>query len=180
VIFTAAGRRSAVLRVARETGPALLVPAAWAVVAAAHVDVVADRTLLIAHAVMTTLLVVFAVTGRADMREGTLRVWWVVIAVGVVPAAAGTAGLAAGNAALRAVALYGWMLLPAVGLVDTGRRVSRASVRYLGGAVLCVIGAAVHAVAGALPVATSTAAVAGVAVVGAGQSAGILDAVLRY
>jgi hypothetical protein len=72
------------------------------------------------------------------------------------------------------------MLLPAVGLVDTGRRVSRASVRYLGGAVLCVIGAAVHAVAGTLPVATSTAAVAGVAVVGAGQSAGILDAVLRY
>ncbi len=168
------------LRAARETGPALLVPAAWAVVAAAHVDLVADRTLLVAHVVMTVLLVVFAVTGRADMREGTLRVWWLVIAAGILPAAAGTAGLAVENAALRAVALYGWMLLPAVGLVDTGRRVPRASVRYLGGAALCVVGAAVHAAAGVLPAATSTAAVAGVAAVGVGQSAGILDAVVRY
>ena len=170
-------------RRAREVGPVVLIPAAWAVVAAAHlgaIGAVTDYTLFIAHVVMTVLLFVFAVTGYADMQEGTLQVWWGIIAVGFFAAAAGTAGLRLGNAPLQAVALYGWMLLPVPGLVDTGRRVTEAGVVYFGGAVLCVVGAAVYAAAPLLSVAGGQAVVAGIAAVGLGQTAGILDAAVRY
>ena len=170
-------------RRAREIGPVFLIPAAWAVVAAAHlgaIGAVTDYTLFIAHVVMTVLLFVFAVTGYADMQEGTLQVWWGIIAVGFLAAAAGTAGLRLGNTPLQAAALYGWMLLPVAGLVDTGRRVTQASVVYFGGAVLCVVGAAVYAAAPLLSVAEWQAVVAGIAAVGLGQTAGILDAALRY
>ena len=157
-----------------------LIPAAWSVVAATHLGIVAERTLFIAHVVMAVLLAGFAVTAYADMREGTLRVWWWVIAVGFVPAVAGTVGFRLDSAPLHAVALYGWMLLPAAGLVDTGRRVTEASTVYLGGAALCVVGAAVYAAVPALPVGTTAGHVAGIAAVGLGQTAGILDAALRY
>ena len=166
-------------RSAREVGPAFLVPAAWSVVAAAHLGVVAERTLFVAHVVMAVLLAAFAVTAYADMREGTLRVWWAVIAVGFLPAVAGAVGFRLVSAPLHAVALYGWMLLPAAGLVDTGRRVAEASVVYLGGAALCGVGAAVYAAAPALPVGTTAGHVAGIAAVGLGQTAGILDAAFR-
>jgi len=170
-------------RRAREVGPVVLIPAAWAVVAAAHlgaIGAVTDYTLFIAHVVMTVLLFVFAVTGYADMQKGTLQVWWGIIAVGFFAAAAGTAGLRLGNAPLQAVALYGWMLLPVPGLVDTGRRVTEAGVVYFGGAVLCVVGAAVYAAAPLLSVAGGQAVVAGIAAVGLGQTTGILDAAVRY
>ncbi|PSQ40365.1 hypothetical protein BRD07_07370 [Halobacteriales archaeon QS_9_68_42] len=112
-------------RSAREVGPVFLIPAAWSVAAATHLGIVAERTLFIAHVVMSVLLAAFAVTAYADMREGTLRVWWAVIAVGFVPAA-------------------------------------------------------VYAAAPALPVEATVGRVAGIAAVGLGQTAGILDAALRY
>ena len=180
IIWVSGANGSAVFRRAREVGPVFLVPAAWTVVAAAHLDIVAERTLFIAHVAMSVLLAGFAVTAYADMREGTLRVWWGVIAVGFLPAAAGTVGFRLGSAALHAVALYGWMLLPTAGLVDTGRRVTEASVVYLGGAGLCVVGAAVYAAAPVLPVEAAVGRVVGIAAVGIGQTAGILDAAVRY
>ena len=179
IIWASGANAPAVFRRAREVGPAFLVPAAWTVVAAAHLGVVAEQTLFIAHIVMSVLLAGFAVTAYADMREGTLKMWWWVIAVGFVPAVAGTAGFRLDASALHAVALYGWMLLPAAGLVDTGRRMAEASVVYLGGAALCGVGAAVYAAAPALPVGTMVGHVAGIAAVGLGQTASILDAAFR-
>jgi hypothetical protein len=103
----------------------MLVPLAWTFVVAAHLGVVAVRTLFIAHVVMSTLLALFAVTGRSDMRHGTLLVWWRLIVVGLLVTLCGTAGFLLEPAAdpLQAIALFGWMVLPAVGFIDTGRRV---------------------------------------------------------
>ena len=166
IIWASGANAPAVFRSAREVGPVFLIPAAWSVVAATHLGIVTERTLFIAHVVMSVLLAAFAVTAYADMREGTLRVWWAVIAV----------GFRLDSTPLHAAALYGWMLLPAAGFVDTGRRVTEAGVVYLGGAALCVVGAAVYAAVPALPVGR----VVGIAAVGLGQTAGILDAALRY
>ncbi|MEF8806831.1 hypothetical protein [Natronomonas sp.] len=161
----------------RETGPVALVPAAWGVVIATYIGAVTDHALFVAHVVMTVLLAGFAATGYADMREGLLRVWWRVIAVGVVPAAAGVVGFAADIDALLAVALYGWMGLPAVGLYYTGRRVPDGRVVYLAGTALCLVGAVAFATA---PVIANGVAVGGLVAVGLGQTAGIADTVARF
>jgi len=58
--LTYPGDVSNVLRSVRETAPALMVPAAWTVVALAHVGTVSEETLLVAHLVMDVLLVAFA------------------------------------------------------------------------------------------------------------------------
>ncbi|MFT4883483.1 MAG: hypothetical protein ACI8U4_000990 [Natronomonas sp.] len=161
----------------RETGPVALVPAAWAVVAATQIGAVTDRTLFIAHVVMSVLLAGFAVTGYADMREGLLLVWWRVITVGVVPAVAGTIGFATDADPLLAVALYGWMLLPAVGLFYTGQQVPEGKPVYQVGAALCVVGAGAYAAA---PFVTDAFALAGLLAVGIGQTAGIADTAYRF
>lgn len=170
------------LRSLRENGPALLVPAAWAVVIAAHVDLVATRTLLIAHGVMSILLVAFAVLSYRDMREGVLSVWWLVIAAGIPVTAAGLAGLAApalGRVGLP-LAVGGWMLLPGIALIETGRGMTPddAPTVYLAAGGLCLAGAAVYF--GGLFAGGGRALVAGLVLVGVGQTAGIVDAVLRH
>ncbi|MFA1610860.1 hypothetical protein [Halobellus rubicundus] len=175
------------LRQAREYGPALLVPLAWGFVAAAHLGAVADSTLFVAHVVMTVLLAVFAVTGRAEMREGTLRVWWWIVAVGFVVTLLGTVGFRLGDAGapLQAVALFGWMVLPAAGFVDTARRGADRAWLYYGAAVGSVVGAGVYVfgatmyflgVDGSL----SAVPVVGLGLVGVGQTAAILDAAFGY
>ncbi|MFB6308492.1 MAG: hypothetical protein ABEH35_04105 [Haloarculaceae archaeon] len=163
----------------RELGPAVLVPLAWTFVTAAHLGTVTDHTLFVAHVVMAVLLAGFAVTGRADMRDGTLRVWWSIIVVGLVLTVGGAVGfhLRGGSAVLLGGALFGWMLLPAVGFVDTGRRATDGGWIYLGGAGACLLGALVYAVG---PLGASGVAVAGLALVGIGQTAGILHAAVRY
>ncbi|WP_345782007.1 hypothetical protein [Natronococcus sp. A-GB1] len=168
------------LRRARELGPPVLVPLAWTFVVAAHLGVVAVRTLFIAHVVMSALLAVFAVSGRSDMRRGTLLVWWRLIVVGLFVTLCGTVGflLEPVAAPLQGIALFGWMLLPAVGFVDTGRRVPKGTWIYLGGAAACGLGAVAYAV-GAVA-ATDPIATAGLVAVGFGQTAGILDAAIRY
>jgi hypothetical protein len=167
-------------RRARELGPALLVPLAWTFVTAAHLDLVADRTLFVAHVVMLVLLMAFAVTGRADMRAGTLWVWWYVIVAGTALTLLGTVGFRVerASATLHAVALVGWMLLPAVGFVDTGRRAGDGGRIYLAGAAGCVFGALLYV--GGLFVPSAPVRIAGLVLVGVGQTAGILHAVLRY
>lgn len=173
--------RRVVFRSLRENGPALLVPAAWTVVAATALDVVSTRALFVAHVVMSALLVAFVIASWRDMASGVLRAWKLVILAGVPATLAGLAGfLALGGAdtlspPLLAVSLFGWMLLPAAGSAYTARRVEAGSRIYDAGAACCVAGAVAVALA---PSATWTAV--GLGLVGAGQTAGILDATLRY
>lgn len=169
------------LRRLRENGPALLVPAIWSVVTGAHVDAVAEHTLFVAHVVMSVLLVAFVALSWGDMEAGVLRAWRQVILAGTALALAGTAGLAATPAvpALLGVAVVGWMLAPGPALVYTGRRVERHPRVYLAGGAACVLGAAVY-VAGVLGGGDTPTLLAGLGVAGAGQTAGILAAVMDY
>jgi hypothetical protein len=169
------------LRRAREVGPGGLVPLAWAFTIAAHADVVADHTLFIAHVVMTTLLAVFAVTGRSDMQTGVLNAWWWIIAVGFLVTLAGTIGFQVDTAGqvLQGLAVGGWVVLPAVGFLYTGRAVTDGAWIYFTGAVGCFLGLAVY-LSGLFLEVPSVAVPAGLGVVGFGQTIGILDAVIRY
>ena len=166
----------------RENGPALLVPAAWVVAAGALLGVVSAHALFVAHVVMSVLLVAFVVASWRDMGTGVLRAWKLVIIAGTPVTLAGVAGFLALAApvspdALLAVAFYGWMLLPAPAFVYTGLRdstVPRSTVHHVA-AACSVVGAGVAAFAGS-PAGT----VAGVALVGLGQTAGILAATALY
>jgi hypothetical protein len=170
-----------VFRPLRENGPALLVPAAWLVAAATVLGVVSPRALFVAHVVMSALLVAFVAASWRDMSSGVLLTWKLVILAGTPVTLAGVAGfLALGDSlgvppdALLAVSLYGWALLPAAGFARTRDCVAAGARIYDLGAVCCVAGAVGVALA---PSATWTAVA--LAVVGAGQTAGIFDATLR-
>ena len=167
-------------RNARETGPVVLVPLAWAFVTAAHLGIVETYTLFVAHVVMSVLLAAFAATSWREMSEGVLWAWRTVIAVGFLVTVAGTVGfrIDSGATALFSVALYGWIGLPAAGFVYTGRRVQEGAWIYFGGAALCVLGAVGYALGGATG--TDPALAVSLALVGVGQTAGIADAVYRY
>jgi hypothetical protein len=160
------------LRRLRETGPAVLVPLAWTFVTAAHLGFVARRTLLVAHAVMATLLLAFAVLSWPDMRAGALLAWRRVVVVGTGLTVAGAVGLVRSDPRLLWVAVVGWMLLPAAGLIDTARRGARPAPVYYAGGASAALGAAVYVGA---PGPTTT--LAGLALVGVGQTAGIVAAV---
>jgi hypothetical protein len=172
-----------VFRRLRENGPVVLVPLAWTFVTAVHLDLVGTYPLLVAHLVMDTIILAFTVASWADMREGVLRAWKVVLVVGLGLTLAGTVGLLASPHVdvLLGVSLYGWMLLPAAGLAYTGRHVGddEAPRVYLAGAVLSVVGAAVYAVAGAAGLGT-VGVVVGLTLVNVGQTAGIVTAVYQY
>lgn len=163
----------------RELGPPGLVPLAWAFVIAAHIDLVSHHTVFVAHVVMAVLLAGFAATGRADMQEGVLRVWWRIIAVGFLVTVIGAVGFQVGGSgtALLGVALGGWMILPAIGFVYTGKRVTVGARIYFGGAAACLVGVALYAVGFFGGTAFQ---IAGLVCVGIGQTASILDAALRY
>ena len=166
----------------RENGPALLVPAAWIVAAATVLGVVSTRALFVAHVVMSALLVAFVVASWRDMASGVLRAWKLVILAGTPVTLAGVAGfrLLAGDAgasatALLALSLYGWALLPAAGFAYTARRVETGARIYAVGVACCVAGAVAVAAAPSV-----TWIALGIALVGVGQTAGILDATLRF
>ncbi|QZP38500.1 hypothetical protein [Halobaculum magnesiiphilum] len=174
------------LRRTRETAPAGLVPLAWGFTIAAHLGLVADRPVLIAHLVMDVLLVAFVALSWSDMAAGVLRAWRLVILVGIPVTLAGTVGLlVAGDPAsspLVATSLVGWTLLPVPALWYTGResRGVAQTVNYTA-AGLAAAGALVHLgglVAGAVP--DSRIRIAGLALVGVGQTVGIVDAAVRY
>lgn len=173
--------RPAMLRRLRENGPVVLVPAIWTVVTGAHVGVVSEHTLLVAHVVMSVLLVAFVTLSWSDMDAPVLRSWRQVILAGIPPAFAGTVGLAATPTvgALLGVAVVGWLAVPAPALVVTGRLVDRHPEVYLAGGVASGLGAVVY-VAGALVGPDVTVLVAGLALGGVGQTAGIVAAVVDY
>ncbi len=159
----------------RENGPALLVPAAWTVAGGAVAGLVSTHALFVAHVVMSVLLVAFAVASRREMATGVLAGWLRVILAGTPVTLAGVAGFLLGSDPLLAIALYGWAVLPAVGFVYTARRVTTGRGIYAAGAGCCVVG-----VAGLALASTTTGAVLAIGLVGVGQTAGILDATLRY
>jgi hypothetical protein len=167
------------LRRLRETGPVVLVPLAWTFATAAHVGAIGGRAVLIAHVVMDVLLAGFAVLSWSDMTEGVLRAWWLVIAAGFVVTLAGTVALLATppNQAVLAAVVLAWMLVPGAALAYTGRHVDRAPRVYLAGAAGCLVGAVVYAVSLSGPTG-STLQVAGLVLVGLGQTAGIVAAVV--
>jgi len=168
------------LRRLRENGPVVLVPLAWSFVTAAHLDLVAIRTLLNAHVVMDAILLSFVALSWSDMTAGILRAWRTAILVGLGLTLVGTAGLVVSPPipAALAVTVLGWMVVPGAGLAYTGRRVD-ATWAYGGGALLCALGAVAYA-AGLAGVATPASTLFGLALVGVGQTAGIADAVYRY
>jgi len=164
-----------VLRRLRANGPVVLVPLAWAFVTVAHVGLVARRTLLIAHVVMATLLLAFAALSWADMRSGALLVWRRLIVAGFGLTVAGAVGLVLSVESLLWIAVVGWMLLPAAGLWDTGRRGAPSARAYLAGGALSGLGAVAY-VLGA--VAGEAATLTGLLLVGGGQTLGIAAAVV--
>jgi len=163
-----------------DLAPAGLVPAAWLVTAAVHGEVVTERTLLIALVVMSALLAVFAVVGREEMAGPVLGVWRQVILAGFAVTVAGAVGLWLGVDPLLAVSLYGWMLLPGVAYIWTGQLVPEAAYRrvYMAAGALSIAGAVLYAVVqvGGLGVAGLVVALA---VVGVGQSAGMVTAAVQ-
>ena len=171
------------LRRLRENGPVLLVPAAWTLATLGHAGLVETRTVFIAHLVMDVVLIAFAGLSWSDMAEGTLRVWRTVLVAGLGVTLVGTVGflLTPPNSTLLAVAVVGWMLLPAAGLWLTGRDVpaGEAPRVYTAGAVLSLLGAVVYlpAFLGFLSI---EAFLLALTLTNVGQTAGIANAVYQY
>lgn len=167
-------------RAIRERGPGLLVPLAWFVVGAAHAGVVTSRSIFIAHLVMVAFMTFFLVTGWNELSGPVLRGWQAVIAAGLVVTALGAVGFVvpAVSGPLWAISIGGWMLLPAVGLAYTAALMPTEVQRiYIWSATITVVGLVTYftAVVGSIDVFP----IVGIAVVGVGQSMGILDAIAR-
>ena len=162
----------------RDLGPAALVPGAWGVTAAAHAEVMGTDGILIAHVVMAAFIAFFAVTGWSAMAEGALRAWRLVLVVGLAVTVAGIAGFlsAPGEDLLLGTSIVGWMVLPAAGLAYTGREMPESAAVYYGGGALSVVGAVVYVAA--LAAFGGAAELAGIALVGLGQTAGMLAGTL--
>jgi hypothetical protein len=168
----------------RENGPVVLVPAAWTLATVGHAGLVEPRTVFIAHLVMDVVLVAFAGLSWSEMAEGTLLVWRRVLVGGLGVTLLGTAGFLVGGPtadALFAATVVGWMLLPAAGLLLTGRAVpaSEAAWVYTAGAGLSAVGAVVYVV-GVVGVGGTVALLAGLSLTNLGQTAGIANAVYQY
>lgn len=155
-------------------------PLAWTFVTAAHLGLVATRTVLIAHVVMTVLLAAFALLSYGDMQEGVLRAWLWVIVVGFVVTLVGTASfLVPGpTAAMQTITVVGWLVVPGVALAYTGRAVETVGARrlYLAAGGLSLAGAVVYLAGSVMPVAL----LVGLTLGNVGQTAGILHAVVKY
>jgi len=170
---------SVVLGELRDAGPIVLVPSAWAAAGAAEFGYLSPDGILVAHLVMAGFITFFTVTGWNAMASGALRAWRLVLVVGLGITLAGVAGFLVSNyqEPLRAVSLIGWMILPAVGLMYTGRELDAAPLVYFGGGALSLAGAGAFVMSlGSLG---EIAAAVGIALVGIGQTVGIVDASQR-
>ena len=166
------------LRRLRATGPAVLVPLAWVFAAAAHGGLVETQTVRIGLLVMDALLVAFTVLSWNDMRVGVLFVWKLVLVVGIVLNLLATAAVFVDpvDTTLAAIAVIGWMLAPAAAFVYTGLVVERRPWVYLAGAALSGVGTLAYLSFVGVPLL----AFVGFALVGLGQTAGIVTAVRTY
>lgn len=158
--------------------PVLLVPLAWTFTALVGFSSLISATpLRVGLGVMCLLFAVFA--AHPEMRGPALGAWRVVIVAGLVATLAALATLALGVASglpTGRFAVVVWLAAPAFGLVRTGREL--ADRRYDFFAAASLVGAALVAAA-ALADVSHTAALAGILVGGAGQTASIVDAVTK-
>jgi len=168
------------LRRLREDGPVVLVPLAWTFATAAHLDLLALQTVLIAHLVMDAIIAAFSVLSWREMTEGILLVWRRVLVVGLGVTLVGTGALLAEPPVepLLSATVVGWMLVPAAGLVETGRRIDRRPRAYTLGGALSAVGAVSYV--GGVAVAVSAPVFAGLTMANIGQTAGIVAAVYDY
>jgi len=173
-------KAAVVLRTLRESGPGLLVPAAWLVVAAAHRGMVTSRSIFIAHLVMVAFILFFLVTGWDEMNDRALQGWRVIMVVGVGITLSGIAGFLIDSVAtpLWAISLVGWMVLPAFGLFYTGMVLPEATIIYVASGALSIVGPIIYLLS--FLVGIDLIAIAGIGVTAVGQTLGIGDAVLRY
>lgn len=166
-----------------DVAPAGLVPAAWLLTAAAHTSVASNRTLFIGLLFMDAALLAFAVASIGEMTGPVLPAWQQVIVAGLLATLLGTADMAVSPGANPAlpVTLYAWMLLPAVAYLHTGRETTQDPHRevYLGAAALSVIGTGVYSIPFIEVAGGDAAMLAGIAVLGVGQTAGIVVAALQ-
>lgn len=163
----------------RDLAPSALVPAAWLATAGAHAGLLGETAIYIAHIVMAVFITFFAATGWDQMETGALRAWRLVLVVGLGVTLAGIAGflVPAAETPLLATSLLGWMLLPAAGLVYTGRELPEARPVYYAGAGLSLVGTVLYAAT--LAGIDGGLALVALALVGVGQTAGIVEASLR-
>lgn len=181
--FKGAGPLAASMGRVTDVAPAGLVPAAWLLTGAAHASVVSNRTLFVGLVVMDAALLAFALASAGEMTGPVLPAWRQVILAGLLATLLGTADMAVNpgtNPALP-VALYAWMLLPAVAYLHTARETTRRPHRgvYLGAAILSVIGAGLYSLPFIEVAGGAGVALAGIAVLGVGQTAGIVVAALQ-
>lgn len=164
----------------RENGPVVLVPLAWTFAIAAHNEYIGLQAVLIGHLVMDVILLGFTVLSWREMTEGTLRTWRRVLVVGFVLTLAATGGLLVDPIAEPVLAgvVVGWLVVPGLGLADTGRRVDIYPRVYVAGAALSGLGAVAY-LAGVVTGAP-TLVTGGLAIGGLGQTAGIVAAVVAY
>jgi hypothetical protein len=159
-----------------DVAPAGLVPAAWVVAAAADASLVAERTLFVALLVMSGALVAFLLVGWGAMTDPVLSVWRWVIVAGVPVTLAGVAGLRLDSTLLLSTSLLGWMLLPGAGYLLTARRTTDGV--YAAAGVCSLAGAVVYWL-GTVAVVPGVGTLAGLALVGVGQTAGMVRATLQ-
>ncbi len=158
--------------VIKRYGPAGLVPLAWSFTAVAlFTPMVSERTLLIALSVMSVLFAVFAPQG--EMGEGVLRIWRYMLVAGLAVTLVGVADLLLTPMdPYLWVVLYGWMVIPSVGLAWTGVAGPPTPRAYLTAAAVSVLGTVAYAV-GSLVAALSLQGT-GLAAVALGHTAGVV------
>lgn len=160
-----------------------LVPFAWAFTAATHASgLVSELVLLIALSVMDAFLLVFLVVSYGEMDGPALSAWQGVLALGFLATAGGTLDLLVDPSAnpVLPVALYAWLVLPAYAYVRTGQAIDeRPEVFHVSG-VLSALGGVVYALGMILPGHDLAVLLAGIALVGIGQSLGIVYTGIRY
>jgi len=165
-----------------DIAPAGLVPAAWLVTIAAHLGVVSARAIFVALVVMDVLLVAFFLASLGEM-TGVLKRWQYVIVAGLAANLIGTADMAILSEpyTFLPVTLYAWMILPGVAYFPTGTTHQDGRLRtvYLGAATLSLFGTGLYALGhlgGVEPLVTT---IGGLAIVGVGQTAGIVTAAVQ-
>lgn len=157
----------------RRYGPVGLVPLAWTFTGVVvFTSLVSERTALIGLGVMTAIFAVFAL--QPEMGSGVLRIWRGVLVGGFLANVVGLAGLLvpALPRSLAAVSLFGWLVLPTVGLALTGQQDPDYGRWHSSFAVVAGIGA-VQVGAGIVTLGTAV-AVGGLGLVTLGQTASVL------
>jgi len=163
-----------------DVGPAALVPAAWLVVISAHRSLVTERTLLIALGVMDVLLIGFIIASGGEMTAGVLAVWRRVLVAGLGVTAVGTVGVALDVSGVTALSLYGWVVLPGIAYLQTGRAHEGGYRRlYAGSGVVSLCGGGIYALGHLGGVSPGTTLLVGLAAVGVGQTSGIVAAAVQ-